>query len=913
MSEAYRYQAFVSYSHADRKWGEWVHRSLESFVVPAGLKSRSGQPSPKRLAPVFRDREELSSSADLGAQISSALSSSRTLIVVCSPRAARSRWVNEEVRQFKALGRAARIYCLVVDGAPNATERGDVERECFPPAVRHDVGADGQLLATRCEPMAADVRAEADGRTLGLLKVVAGMLEVDLATLTLREQRQRRQRLIVGASLVLAVLALVLSQQIINGRRVAEERDEAERRLAESLVARSAALMARQRFDAAKPLLADARAVVSKLGRSTLAADFGRQLALAESPDPLSVMTLHRHAIRGLAVSGDGETLASLDAVGVVAAWRLRDPARGPVWTAQVGAPGLAIGVDDADGLVLAVLEDGSLRAFKATDGTPAGQWPLAARPGASLRLASIDDGSFIAAGYSVADADGGVHGEVNTWSLDPATGPRREGALDLSTIVPHRSEKVFEFSVRPSVPSALTTRTREGRREVLVGALDGLFAFSPGTDEPPRELRGFAKPSIHALMQPHHVVSVAWSTDGLLAAATSDNAFDLWDTDDTKRVSLRHFASGNTSIVVLDSDPLQLAIGGGDGTVGVLSADDETAARWTLSASSAATTKLASTGRGALLAGKADGSIELWSSDPPRKQATWSGIGMGPSFDESPHGPLVVSGLDASEVMLLDPQTLSVVERIELDDSVYRAFAGPTPSTFWLTRNDEVIGFDLTTRRALFTAGPTDLKDQWAVTPDRTSLVIWREDGTLEEIRWGGTERRALGSLEGPSRQLQFDGAGNWLALSSGDEVQVVSWPQWKPVLSKKLVATEKAEAMAFSLDGSRVALALDTTRLSVLRVPDGEVVATMIGHSVSPSALAFATDAPDVLVSGSQDGSVRLWNAETGVELVSALGIAPVLTLTVTRRGKVLAGALGDPGLYGELDAYVWNSDER
>jgi hypothetical protein len=68
----------------------------------------------------------------------------------------RSRWVNEEIRAFKALGREGRVFCLIVDGEPNATDvAGSELQECFPNAVRFTVGDGGRITSTRTEPLAA--------------------------------------------------------------------------------------------------------------------------------------------------------------------------------------------------------------------------------------------------------------------------------------------------------------------------------------------------------------------------------------------------------------------------------------------------------------------------------------------------------------------------------------------------------------------------------------------------------------------------------------------------------------------------------------------------------------------------------------------------------------------------------------
>src|SRR5687767_8865319 len=91
----YRYWAFVSYSNKDRTWSEWLFRKIEGYRVPSRLSAGQGGSSfPRRLRPLFRDRDELPTSTDLGAMIKRALTDSRALIVICSPAAAASRWVN---------------------------------------------------------------------------------------------------------------------------------------------------------------------------------------------------------------------------------------------------------------------------------------------------------------------------------------------------------------------------------------------------------------------------------------------------------------------------------------------------------------------------------------------------------------------------------------------------------------------------------------------------------------------------------------------------------------------------------------------------------------------------------------------------------------------------------------------------
>ncbi len=106
--ETYTYRAFLSHSHRDTRWARRLHRALESFRIGKDLVGREtfAGPIPERLRPIFRDRDDFAAGQSLSEQSLAALRASRFLIVICSPAAAQSRYVDEEVRQFKALGRA---------------------------------------------------------------------------------------------------------------------------------------------------------------------------------------------------------------------------------------------------------------------------------------------------------------------------------------------------------------------------------------------------------------------------------------------------------------------------------------------------------------------------------------------------------------------------------------------------------------------------------------------------------------------------------------------------------------------------------------------------------------------------------------------------------------------------------------
>jgi tetratricopeptide (TPR) repeat protein len=206
---AFRYRAFISYSHADTKWAKWLHRGLESFRIDkdlVGRETRTGS-VPQALRPVFRDRDDFTAGHSLTEQTLAALDAAAALVVICSPAAAKSHYVNEEIRLFKSRHPKLPVIPLIVDGRPD-----DKERECFPDALKFKVGPKGRITKTKVEMLAADAREEGDGKTLALAKVVAGLLGLSADDVFRRAERERRRKgrvrnAIVGVLAFLAVAA----------------------------------------------------------------------------------------------------------------------------------------------------------------------------------------------------------------------------------------------------------------------------------------------------------------------------------------------------------------------------------------------------------------------------------------------------------------------------------------------------------------------------------------------------------------------------------------------------------------------------------------------------------------------------------------------------------------------------------
>lgn len=232
------YFAFLSYSHQDEPTADWLQAEIEEFRVPMPLVGRLTEHGsvPRRLTPVFRDVEELAASQDLSTEIEEALSASRFLIVLCSPAAAKSRWTNAEIEFFKRARPDGCILAAIIAGEPFASDiPGREDEECLPRALRFKYDRKGRPTAKRAEPLAADLRGDAEDRRNGFLKLVAGLLGVGLDDLVRREEvrRQKRLAILTAASLAGMIVTSGLAITAIQARDAARD----QRREAEGLVA----------------------------------------------------------------------------------------------------------------------------------------------------------------------------------------------------------------------------------------------------------------------------------------------------------------------------------------------------------------------------------------------------------------------------------------------------------------------------------------------------------------------------------------------------------------------------------------------------------------------------------------------------------------------------------------------------
>lgn len=170
-NKEYKYLAYISYSRQDENWAKLIQRELEGYAIPKSISVSIGRTN---LRPMFCGFNDLTSGS-LSEMISSILFSSQYLIVVCSPYAARSNFVNIEIQKFIDSGKREQIIPVIIKGVPfsNSIE------ECIPPALRSLSGED-ELLGINIQEF---------GKKAGITKIVARILGVEFDVLWKRYKR----------------------------------------------------------------------------------------------------------------------------------------------------------------------------------------------------------------------------------------------------------------------------------------------------------------------------------------------------------------------------------------------------------------------------------------------------------------------------------------------------------------------------------------------------------------------------------------------------------------------------------------------------------------------------------------------------------------------------------------------------
>ncbi len=601
-----KFDVFLSYSRKDVDFAGRLEKALRSYTPPKDL------PVPHRHLSVFRDVTDM-----LGVELTEALDDklrhTSKLVVLCSPDARMSPYVNREIDFFAGLRGPEHIIPVLVRGVPNNEARPGQEPEmAFPEA----------LIKVLPIPLAAEFRGfrpskdriERHGYEQSWYKALADLYSdygVTRAQIEQREKRRRARRRAIATTVTGAVMVMLLSLTVwalVEKREAIRQRNDAvSRQLAHQsndLVAESpdTALLLAAAADRNAPTIEARLSLESSfLARPRLRrflwGHTGDIAKIAFSPDGLALASVgqddkrlvvsdvstgatrfnivaHPDAVQQVAFSPDGQQVISAGKDGSIR-----------VWNAQNGGQVLSFGEPrDGDFLKTFALSPDGLRLVSAHWDGSIKVWNVAT----GVKLASVDPHQGIVAAIAFSSdgktiASGSFDGTAALWDGSDEHHPmiltgHDRGVHDVvfnndGTVlaVAHGAGLVNLWSVqsgrlldtlRSDAPGhdaseqASLAFAPDGKAIALAGALtEAISVWDLSTSPPPqRAVPTGSRFGVHAVAFNH--------AGGVFAAVAGDGVVRLWE---TAHWVLVEGSNGGTNCLAFSPDDALLATCGRD------------------------------------------------------------------------------------------------------------------------------------------------------------------------------------------------------------------------------------------------------------------------------------------------------------------------------------------------------------
>lgn len=843
-----QYDAFISYSHAmDSRLAPKLQAALERFAKKWYRR---------RALRTFRDKTGLSATPALWPAIERALEQSRYLILLASPKSAASVWVQREVAWWLA-HRSVQTILIVLTSGELVWDytAGDFHRaltDSIPPMLH------GRFPE---EPLYVDLRWARDEEQLSLRHSQFRAAVIDLAStvhgrprdeLDGDDLRQHRRFKAAGwtagcALTILAMVSAVAAYAAIRNAQLAEEQRREAERQRDFAIARQLAAES-DRMVTEHPLDFERAALLAavSLQRASL---FENDLTARERLELLPetpVVFRHGAPVHALALSADDRRVLTGGSDGIARLWQKATPHT--LGTFQHGAPIRAVAFAGDGRRLLTAGADGAIREWDAESGRAevAVEFEVS-RHDVNL-VAFSGDGSRAVTLISAED----YGATIDIWDM---TTRRRLNQILFDQIV--TSVSLDQHGERLLVGTWSKTvhilKTKTGEELFRVSASDRVEAVAFSSD------------------------------DSKIVFATSDRTVSVFMSSDSEKAmaSFRH-PTGADSLALHRRQVLT----GAPESAGVWDADSGNELLRVSHLGPVRAVAFSRDGGGIVTAGD-DGSARLWRTEAGkavRQVSCGSNISRVHVTTDGRHVSMNGDMLLVGRCMHVSTGHVDLARWFEnpaaavlSQDGKVLAIVGTSYDIFEITNRIGV--FDVATGRKV-----SDLKVDrgpiWAIAISRDGRHVaavsgqdgWRGHASV----WESAGGRSVAELDSPQDGLYsvgFSADGRRIAIGAGEpslqnpgEVRIFDLSTHRQLKALKLGGA-RPTTVSYSPDGRRLLAASQDGTVKIWDAESGKEHVT-IAQGSAVSQASWSEDGSRI-ATASQDSSAQVWDAENGKEL--------------------------------------------